>query len=69
MDFQTFHKYNRLVRRGMASPITCTCGSELVVGMDKDEEPMLKCYQCGSRITPGLRLYESLAKHVKSFEG
>ncbi len=68
MEFSVFHKYNRLVRRGMAKPIQCSCGAEPVVSIGVNEEPVLKCYSCGSRITPGLALYQSLVKHVDSFE-
>ena len=54
MDFQTYHKYRRLVRRGLAPALCCaTCEFELVLGIGPKDEPVLKCYTCNSTITPG----------------
>lgn len=55
MDFQTFHKYNRLVRQGKASSLRCdACKSEVVTRLGPLDSVVLWCYGCNSYTTPGL---------------
>lgn len=66
MDYQTFHKYNRLVRRGLTKPLTCQhCETELSVMMGTVDRPMLKCFGCGVEVYPGLKMYETIRAVVK----
>lgn len=61
MDFQTFHKYRRLVRRGLAPALCCQhCENELVLGIGEDDEPVLKCYGCNVVLIPGKNLYDKV---------
>lgn len=68
MEFQVFHKYNRLVRRGLAEPLLCpNDDNRLVVAIGEDDEPMLHCYFCDTNIKPGLRLYERIRAIVSEY--
>jgi uncharacterized Zn finger protein len=70
MDFQTFHKYNRLVRRNVARPIICdVCSDALVVMAGKDDEPVLRCFVCGSVGYPSLELYRQVSNIVEDYYG
>lgn len=66
MDFQTFHKYNRLVRRGVAKPLACQhCDTELTLMMGEDDKPALRCFGCGVIVYPGLNMYRDVRAVVK----
>lgn len=69
MDFKVFHDYRRLVRRGLAKPLTCRhCGNELTLMIGKKDEPVLKCFFCNILVKPGLGMYNDLRAVVKEFE-
>lgn len=58
MEFQTFHNYNRLVRRGIVKPLACPhCENEFALSIGEDDEPVLKCFFCGTLTLPGLDMY------------
>lgn len=64
--FDILHKYNRLVRRDLATALTCGEDSwEYTVKLGPDGDPVLHCYLCGGRLTPGERMYEELQKVVE----
>lgn len=65
MDFQTFHKYNRLVRRGLVKPLSHSCGTEYALQLGRDDEPVLKCYLCGTTTLPGSKMYSDIRAVVK----
>lgn len=65
MDIQYFHNYNRLVRRGLVKPLTCSAGHEVTLRATLDAEPVLECYTCGSRTQPGLAMYQRVQAVVK----
>jgi len=66
MDFQVFHKYNRLVRRGMVKPLACQhCGTEYVLTIGDEDKPALRCFGCSVVVYPGLRMYEDIVAVVK----
>lgn len=68
MDFQTFHKYNRLVRRGDAQPLLCpTCGNEVVTRLGLLDTVRLWCYTCGASIVPGLDTCDRVRAIVEEF--
>lgn len=69
MEFQVFHRYNRLVRRGLAKPLTHACGQVYVTGFGVDDEPVLKCLYCDSVTVPGQRLYDDIRAVVKEHFG
>ncbi len=53
--FQLFHRYNKLVRRGLVQPLMCkTCAVPYVTAVDKNDELVLKCFSCSSVVTPGI---------------
>jgi hypothetical protein len=68
MDFQVFHRYNKLVRRDLADPLLCTvCDSEYIVALGAFDEPVLKCLTCRSTIYPGLTTYDDLRAAVSQY--
>lgn len=70
MDFQTFHRYNRLVRRGVTKPLTCQhCDTEYVLTIGDEDKPALKCYGCGVVKYPGLAMYSDTLAVVKEHFG
>lgn len=69
IDFQTFHKYNRLVRRGLTKPLTHSCGTEFVLTIGDEDQPALKCFTCGTTTYPGLRMFGDIQAVVKEHFG
>lgn len=70
MDFQTFHKYNRLVRRGLVKPLTCpVCETEYVLRVSEHDDPVLQCFPCDSLTQPGLNLWNNVQAVVKEHLG
>lgn len=68
MDFQTFHRYNRLVRRGLVKPLKCPhCDYDYVLRLTDDDEPGLECFMCLSIVKPGKRVYDDIRAVVKEF--
>lgn len=59
MEFQVFHRYNRLVRRGIAAPLVCQyCGEPLSLELGENDGPVLRCYLCNVLTFPGKNLYD-----------
>lgn len=53
--FQLFHRYNKLVRRGLVKPLTCpSCDGQYSYGYGEDDILVLNCYRCGSSKSPGV---------------
>lgn len=53
--FAMFHRYNKLVRRGLVQPLNCkTCATPYITAVGPDEELVLRCYVCPSDVKPGL---------------
>lgn len=70
MDFQTFHKYNRLVRRGMVKPLTCpVCDEKYILRVSEDDDPVLQCLACNSLTQPGLNMWDKVRAVVKEHFG
>lgn len=66
MDFQTFHDYNKLARRGLVDPLFCSiCGGIEIVIAVHDDEPAIKCYYCGALTIPGLNTYQRIQQEVE----
>lgn len=68
-DFQTYHLYNRLVRRGLTKPLTHSCGTEFVLIMGEEDKPALKCYGCSTTTYPGLSMFSDILAVVKEHFG
>lgn len=66
MEIQTFHKYNRLVRRELVRPLTCPdCSFTYTLRATEDGEPVLQCFMCNTLVQPGLRLYNDVLAVVR----
>lgn len=52
--FALFHKYNKLVRRGLVQPLRHSCGFPYITAADDNDFLVLKCYTCDSVTVPGL---------------
>lgn len=69
MEFQTFHNYNRLVRRGYTKPLVHSCGDEFTLIIGDEDKPALKCFACNTITYPGLRMYSDILAVVKEHFG
>lgn len=68
MEFQTFHRYNRLAKRGMVKPLSCPdCDNPYTLRTTEDAEPLLQCFYCDTLVQPGLRLYNDIRAVVTEF--
>lgn len=68
MEISDFHKYNRLVRRGLTDALVCPqCSTEYVLRATEDGEPVLECFVCPSRVQPGLKIYDRIKAVNKEF--
>jgi hypothetical protein len=66
MDISYFHRYNRLVRRGVVKPLAHgACGNEYVLRATDDAEPVLQCVWCNTLTQPGLAEYNRIKAVVK----
>lgn len=66
MDIRNFHRYNRLVNRGMVKPLTCPhCEHTYTLRATEDGEPVLQCNWCNSLVQPGLSMYTRVVAVVK----
>lgn len=63
--FDTFHKYNRLVRRGLTRPLTCDCGEEVVTVLGFEDTLMLQCFGCDTLTSPGTNTIDNVTAIVK----
>jgi hypothetical protein len=53
--FRLFHRYNKLVRRGLVRPLVCkSCATPYITAVDGDDELILRCLACPSDVTPGI---------------
>jgi len=60
MDFQVFHRYNRLARRGIVEPLRCPYCEEEVVTRAQGDQPVLQCFNCDLVVDPGVGLYDRI---------
>lgn len=64
--WETFHNYNKLVRRGDAKPLVCpVCEQQYVTTLGKNDTVALRCYRCNTLTSPGLDLYALVRNVVK----
>jgi hypothetical protein len=58
-NWELFHRYRRLVDRGLAKPLVCpNCHSLLITRIGIDDEPILWCYSELTILRPGLDLIQ-----------
>lgn len=68
MDFQTFHRYNRLVRRGVTKPLACQhCDRPMTLRLGEEDKPVLYCAYCNVTVLPGLKMFEDINAVVKEW--
>jgi hypothetical protein len=67
MDHTTYHRYNKLVRRGLATPLTHDCGTEYTLRIAEDDETVLQCTSCNSFSLPGLQVKRMVKSQVEEF--
>lgn len=66
LEFDIFHKYNKLVARSLANPLTCHCGFDQALVMSK-EQPALKCFMCGTLTHPNIEEYTAILEKVRKY--
>lgn len=65
MDFQIFHRYNALARRGIVEPLKChLCLNEVILAIH-NENPAFKCLNCDKLIIPGMNTYQAIKNEVE----
>lgn len=69
-DFQVYHNYRVLVKRGWAEPyVHNNCGETPVPKISKEDKLIFKCFGCGVTIIPGLaqiaKFRQALKEHYK----
>jgi hypothetical protein len=65
-EFHMFHRYRRLSARGIVEPLTHdNCGGEFYTSLDKDDELILVCSYCTTRVIPGTKLMDKVYKAVE----
>jgi hypothetical protein len=52
-EFQLFHAYNRLVRAGKATALSCECGANFITRLGKHDLLNLWCANCDTWTRPG----------------
>ena len=59
LTLKHIHTYQKLVDTIGLLPLCCgECGSEVIPGEDDHNKIYLKCYSCGDKFYPGLRIQE-----------
>jgi len=66
-DFRLYHRYRRLVRRGIVKPLTHDCGGEYYTSLDHDDRLVLKCPIDDATVYPGLQLEEKVRTAVERY--
>lgn len=65
-DFWYYHRYRRLVRRNLVTPLTHYCGGEYYSSMGKDnDEFILVCPNDGQIVMPGTKVMDKIKSTVK----
>jgi len=59
-NWEIIHKYRHLVDEGKAEELVCRCGAVQTVGLDPNDEPMLRCLSCRTNVTPGIDFWDHL---------
>lgn len=68
-DFQLFHNYNRLVRRGITKPLIHSCGNEFTLSIGEGDNAVLRCFSCNTTTYPGLNMLSDIKAVVKEHLG
>lgn len=66
--FKLYHRYNKLVRRGLASPLLCkSCETPVITGLGENDALVLKCLMCKSVVMPGIGSIQDVRAVVTEF--
>jgi len=66
MEWSIFHNYRRLAQDGKAKPLTCPdCDNQLFTQADENNDPILWCIACDTKILPGLDMYDQIKAVVR----
>lgn len=64
--FRLFHRYNKLVRRGLTKPLACNrCATNYIVAVGDDDKLILRCLTCNSKVVPGIGTIANVDAVVK----
>ena len=67
-SWEVAHRYQRLVRRGIAEPVMCPdCRIEYVKKIGRDDEPVFYCLRCRGTLVPGVRMMDQMRDLVKQY--
>ena len=63
--FRLYRQHDKLVRRNLALPIRCKVdNTKLVTVLSAEDTLQLRCFYCGSIITPGSKDIDAVKKVV-----
>ncbi|AXG66137.1 hypothetical protein SEA_ANNADREAMY_13 [Streptomyces phage Annadreamy] len=66
MEWSIFHEYRHLADSGKVKHLQCPdCTGHLITRLGTEDEPVLWCPSCDTRIQPGLDLYDQIRAVVK----
>lgn len=66
--FRLYRRYDKLSRRNLVPPLRCKVDNTKLVTMLSPEDTLqLKCFYCGSIITPGSREIDAVKKAVGEY--
>ena len=65
-NIHIIHNYNKMVRRGAATPLTHRCGDTYTVATT-DDEVYLRCLACNEKLHIGLETEETIRKITEAY--
>lgn len=68
-EFEIINRYKRLAARDGVPPLACRmCRHDLVVRLGKDDEPVLRCYTCGTTSTVGAKRLLEMSHEIERYD-
>jgi hypothetical protein len=69
MEWPVIHAYQRLVEEGKVKALRCPdCDTVYISRIGSDDQPVLWCMVCDSKITPGLSLTGQITAVVREHD-
>ena len=66
--WEVVHRYDRLVRRGIAGAISCsTCEAPFIKKIGPNEDPVYYCLTCRETHTIGLALLDRMREAIEPY--